>query len=429
MKKCMIVFAFLQCIPLMLFAGGQKETTPTKDSSVTIRYFDSVNDAEQKIRNDWTYENIRIFQERNPNIKIELTNTPNGDQYLNKLSTEMAANNVPDVFMTWTAGRFEPFVKAGRVQPLDDIIDNSSLKSVVNKGNCSATTFDGKIYAIPMELAGEVIYYNKALFKKYNVKLPETWEELLVAIKTFKANGTIPFALANKDPWPGTIFYMAMFDKLFGPDEYKKTCFQKQAVFNSEPYIETAKYLAELVKAGAFPDNFNSLEDTEGIALFRTGKAAMRYNGTWELPDHITALGDNLGIMNWVTMPSGKGKRNEGWLTVQNEAYAIGAASKHKAEAAKFLEFMLSPERQKVLAEAGFMTALNVPFDKTKLNPVVAEITAVLSSSPNPVLIWDVMLGQNIGKELNLATQAILGGADIKHTLDRLNKTAANEWK
>ncbi len=429
MKKFFLLSALACAVSLSLFAGAQKEGGAKQSGPVTIRYWDTVNDAEQKIRNDWVYENIRIFQERNPDIKIEFTNTPNGDQYLNKLSTEMAANNVPDLFMTWTAGRLEPFVSAGRIEPLNDIISGSRLKETVNLGNCSATTFNGKIYAIPMELAGEVLYYNKALFKKHNVKVPETWDEQLTAVRTFRAAGVFPFALANKDPWPGTIPYMAIFDKAHGPDAYKDAMFNKKAVFNTAPYLDAAGYLVQLVKAGAYPDNFNSLEYAEGIALFRTGKAAMRYNGTWELPDHISALGDDLGFMNWVSMPGGKGKRNEGWLTVQNNAYAVSSASKHKAEAARFLEFMLTQERQKVLAEAGFMTALSVPFDKSKLHPVAADITATLSSSPNPILIWDVMLGQNIGKELNLATQAILQGLDPKTALDRLNRVAQNEWK
>ena len=133
--------------------------------------------------------------------------------------------------------------------------------------------------------------------------------------------------------------------------------------------------------------------------------------------------------MNWVTMPGGKGKREEGWLTIQNVGMAIGAATAHKAEAAKFLEFFLSKDRMKILAEAGFMVALkNIPFDESKLHPVASGIAKALAASQNPILIWDVVLGQNIGKELNLATQAILGGADIQSTLDNLNRIAKSEW-
>jgi raffinose/stachyose/melibiose transport system substrate-binding protein len=429
MKRLWVLVLLAVITTVGAFATGQDDGGGG-GKTVTLKYWDIVNETETKLRYDWTYANIDLFQKANPNIKIEFTNTPNGDQYLNKLSTEMAANNVPDVFMTCTAGRLEPFVKAGRVYALDDIISrSSSLKEVVNPGNCSATTFDGKVYGIPIELAGEVIYYNKKVFRDAGLEPPTTWAELLNCVKVFRAKGIIPFSLSNKDPWPGTIPYMAIFDKLWGPAEYKKAVFQKKALFDGEPYVVAAQYLAELAKAGAFTDNFNSIEYGEASSHFRSGKAAMRYNGTWELPTNITALGDDLGIMNWVAMPNGKGKREEGWLTIQNNAFAIGAASPNKAAAAKFLEFVLSKERQKILAEGGFMIALrNIPFDKAKLHPAAAEVAKQLSSSPNPILIWDVMLGQNVGKELNLATQAILGGADIKSTLSTLNKVARAEW-
>lgn len=412
-------------------AKPEESSTAKAAEPATIRYWDTVNDADPNdYMNKWVKENIELFQQQNANIKIEFTNTSNGDQYLNKISTEMAANNVPDIFMCWVAGRLEPFVKAGRLLPMNDIIDNSaSLTEVINPGNLSTTTFDGKVYAVPTELAGEIVYYNKALFKKHNLEVPKTWDELLNCIKVFKDNGIVPLALANKDPWTGTIPYMAIFDRLNGPEEYKKTAFDKQLVFDSEAYSKSAEYLVQLVKAGAFIENFNSLDGNEGMTMFKNGKAAMKFNGTWEMPEYIKTLGDDLGVFNWVDMPDGKGSSADDWLLVQNRAYAIGSNTKVKDATAKFLEFMFSKERQKVLAEAGFIIASrNIPFDESKLHPAAAQVAKSLASAKNPILIWDVMLGQNIGKELNLATQAILGGADIKSTLDKLNKVAKAEW-
>ncbi len=428
MKRIMAIALGALFIAPALFAAGGKEA-PAQQKTVTIRYWDALNEQEQKFKSDWTRESIALYEAANPNIKIELTASSNGDQYLNKLSTAMAANDIPDLMFTWTAGRLEPFVKAGRLMALNDVIAKGPLAETINIGNTSATTFDGKIYAIPNELAGEVIYYNKALFAKAGLTPPKTWEELLVAVKKFRSMGISPFSLANRDPWPGTIPYMAIFDKLWGPEEYKKTVFNKQPVFDSAPYIKAADYLTQLVKAGAYPDNFNSLDYGEGVAMFGAGQAAMRYNGTWELPDHIAKLGADLGIMNWPLMPNGKGKADEGWLTLQNQAFAISATSTVKDETVKFLEFLFSKERQKVLAEGGWMIATkNIPFDQTKVNPAAAEVAKYLSSSANPILIWDVLLGQNLGKELNITTQAILQGADATKAFADLNKAAKAEW-
>ena len=406
------------------------EQTVKPAEQVTLRYWDTVNDADAtSFMTKWKLGNIELFQKENPNIKIEFTNTPNGDQYLNKISTELAANNAPDYFMTWVAGRLEPFVKANRLLPLNDIIDsNADLKAVINPANLDTTTFDGKVYALPTELAGEFVYYNKALFKKFNLEAPKTWDELLNCVKVLKENKITPFALANKDPWIGTVIYMGIFNRLNGAEEYKKTAFDKQAVFNTDPYTKSAEYLAQLVKAGAFTNNFNSLDGAEGTTMFKQGKAAMDYNGSWAMPDYVTALGADLGVFNWVDMPDGKGT-DDAWLMLPNGAYSIGADTKQKDASAKFMSFMFRQDRQKELAENGFIIAAkDIKFDESKLHPAAAFVAKSLSASKTPVLIWDVMLGNNIGKELNLATQAIFGGADIKKTLEKLNSAANAEW-
>lgn len=414
-------------------AAKPSESKPAEKpaETITLKYWDTIDETTGQYRPTWTKENIDLFQKANPNIKIEFTNTPNGDQYLNKISTEMAANNAPDVSMTWVAGRLEPFVKAGRLLPLNDIIEKSPvLKETVNPGNLSSTTFGEKVYAIPLELAGEVVYYNKALFKKASLEVPKTWDELMNCIKVFKQNNIIPIAMGNKDPWPGTIPYMAIFNALNGADEYKKTAFDKQAVFNTDPYIKAAEYFSQLVKAGAFEPNFNSNDYNAGQALFSSGKAAMRFNGTWEMSSYIKELKDDLGVTNWVDMPNGKTPGADNWLLVQNNAYCISANTKVKDAAVKFMEFMMSKERQKPLIESGFSGACrNIPIDESKLHPIAAQIVKSLANAKNAELIWDVMLGQNIGKELNLSTQAIMAGADAKQVLEKLNKAAQAEWK
>lgn len=424
--KRTITALVLVMVSAALFASGSGEQGQASGGVATIRFWDAAEVDTHMY--GWLNETVDIFNESEDSVYVEFTNTPNGDQYLNKLSTEMAANNVPDLFMTWTAGRLEPFVRAGRVHPLDDIIAASAtLADNVNPGNASAATFDGVVYAIPNELAGEVIYYNKAIFAEYGLSEPETWEDLVAIIETLRDAGIVPFALANKDPWPGTIPYMAIFDRVNGPEAYRPAVFDGQAVFNTEPFVKAAEYLVELVEMGAYPQNFNSLEGTEGVAMFDTGLAAMRYNGTWEMPGHIEALGDDLGVFTWPMMPERASET--GWPLLQNHAFAISSASDEKDAAATFLEYLFSDERQALLAESGYMIATrNVPFDESKLHPVAATIATALANTPNPILIWDVLLGQNIGKELNLATQAILGGADIHQVLDSLNRIAEVEW-
>ena len=107
------------------------------------------------------------------------------EQTKTKLPTLMAANNAPDLFMSWSAGYLEPYVKAGKVYSLQEALDsdpewkNQFLESVMEH-----VTYDGEIYAIPTVLSTQVAYYNKEIYDKFNLPIPKTHEEFIEGLKT-----------------------------------------------------------------------------------------------------------------------------------------------------------------------------------------------------------------------------------------------------
>ena len=141
--------------------------------------------------------------------------------------------------------------------------------------------FVGKVYALPNTLTAEVVFYNKAIFKKYGLAVPKTWNDLMAIVKTLKANGVLPFALGNNDPWPGTVPYMAIFDRLNGKDLYEKACLQNKSLWTDPAFTR---------------------------ALFEGAKAGMRFIGTWEVPGLYTKLGADLGFFSFPSIPGPEGK-------------------------------------------------------------------------------------------------------------------------
>ena len=64
------------------------------------------------------------------------------------------------------------------------------LAGVISTG----TAPDGRIYVLPTTLTGTAIFYNKDVFQKVGVSVPETWEQFIEVQKKIKAAGIIPFA-------------------------------------------------------------------------------------------------------------------------------------------------------------------------------------------------------------------------------------------
>jgi raffinose/stachyose/melibiose transport system substrate-binding protein len=424
--RCTAILLLVMAAALA-FAADSKKTQP-----VTITFWYQADAA--STTNPWVVWHASIlksFAEKHPEITVEPTVVASGDEYLNKISTAMAAGNTPDVFKTWLSGRLQPFVEAGRVQPLDDLINKSpDLQKVLNKPYLDTATFNGKVYAIPVSLTDEVIFYNKAIFKQCGLSVPKTWDDLLAVVKTLKANGFIPDALGNKSAWRGSMPYMAIFDRLNGPALYNDVVIQHKARWSDPAFVKAAQYLVAYRDAGAFAENFNALSSSEGQAMFTSRKAGMYFILTGELSTLGPALGADLGFFPFpaIPAPAGTGKMAGGLINKDN-GYAIGANSAHKEEAATFFKHIFSQGSQKTIAELGDLIAcVNIDYDKSKVHPIIPELMKSIASAAYPILPWDNPLGVSIGKEFNLTTQAILGGADPAAAFQKLQKVAAAEW-
>ena len=59
-------------------------------------------------------------------------------------------------------------------------------------------------------IAPSVIFYNTEIFNKLNLEVPATWEELDAVCASLKDAGYVPFALGNKNKWPGLLEYTCL---------------------------------------------------------------------------------------------------------------------------------------------------------------------------------------------------------------------------
>jgi multiple sugar transport system substrate-binding protein len=78
---------------------------------------------------------------------------------------------------------FDEFQAAGWFEPLDDYVKNHADPKWLNlndlpKTSTSYFTKDGKLYALPFTLLGGVLFYNEEVFKRNNLKPPETIENM-----------------------------------------------------------------------------------------------------------------------------------------------------------------------------------------------------------------------------------------------------------
>ncbi len=169
------VLVFTVVLLLVFLGASVSFASGGKESGGTVAFWYSANAANPTDPTVvWQQGNYDTFKAKYPGITVDRTVVSNGDEYLNKITTAMAAGTAPDIFQTWLSGRLEPFVTAGRVIPLDDIINGDPvMKDTITPAFLDTGTFNGKVYAIGSTLTAEVIFYNKAIFAKYGLSVPQ----------------------------------------------------------------------------------------------------------------------------------------------------------------------------------------------------------------------------------------------------------------
>ena len=206
--------------------------------------------------------------------------------------------------------------------------------------------------------ATSILYYNKALFDKHNVKVPTTWEEMMAAVKTFNDNGITPIALGNKAPWVAqSTIIGSIADRVTGTEWFKKAAAQDGAKFTDPEFIEALGYFKELVDNKAFQEGANSIDNTQAEQYFIQGNAAMMISGAWTLTNLAASSSEeqmkDIEVTTLPAIPGGKGEAN----TISGGAgggLALSSRTEGKAKelALELIYAVSGPEAQKRLPRA-----------------------------------------------------------------------------
>ncbi|MGN7357132.1 extracellular solute-binding protein [Paenibacillus sp. SAF-054] len=318
--------------------GSATETVKEKNVTITFQnIYPDPTDPKNKLMNKL----VKQYETEHPNIKIELDSL-NTDQQKLKLKTQAASKEVPDITVVNPAAQMQPFVEAKLLAPLNDMLDQNGLKATFQDGLLDWYSFDGSTYALPDGNNIAVVYYNKELFDQAGAKVPTTFEEMLETVKTLKSKGIQPMAIGEKDSWTGSFLFMNMLLRTNGGPGFLKDVLDKKKSFDDPAFKEAVDAFQNLVQAGAFQEGATSFDYNAGENLFKTGKAAMYFMGTWATGGiETSSVNGKVGVFKFPTI-NGKGNPDE-FMLAPGSAFAISADSEHLEETKAFLNwFMLN---------------------------------------------------------------------------------------
>lgn len=338
--------AALTCLgAAALLAAGAAQAQQT-----TLRVFS----GGQNQRPDLMRQLFDKYQAANPGVKIDIeTGGATSELQRQYLSTVLnAKDSAIDVFMIDVVNPAQYF-SSGWVEPLNAYVgEPAQAMAPYLPVYASANVVDGKIAALPAFADSMFMYYRKDLLAKHGIAEPKTWDELAAASKKIMAaegNPALQGLSIQGAPIEGAVctFLLPYWSqgKEFNDAAGKMTLDKAAATKGLQGWLG-------LVDQGVMKKNIAEVKTGDTVNEFKAGQVvfAINWGFAWDRfqGDKDSTVQGKVGVMPLPAVAGGKSATCiGGWQ------WAVSAFSKSKAEAAKLVRFMSSPDSAKFLAVQG----------------------------------------------------------------------------
>lgn len=426
-----VSFILSACSSLNLTSPNNDAPSPGAKGEpvlLTIRHT-QVKDTQKK-RLAMLQEVVKSTEAKVPGLSITLDGVEDKVNRFEKLRAEMAAGNPPEIFDLFGGTDTKDYVKANRLLDLTPILSELGLTNKFY--SFEEFTVDGKIYGIPMAGYVEGLYYNKKILSEHQIKLPQTWDELLDAAAKLKAQKITPFALAAKDSWVINMMSNTMWVRTAGPDSVEGFLDGRKHWTDPDVVDAFEKYNF-LVKKGYFQEGNLALSYAEQQNKFSSGEAAFMFDGSWAntplLDPEKSAIVNDVGFMSFPNMGGpGDGFINGGWSNAYGFSKKVTPAQLDAMK--EFIRQMYNESMQKrQLVEEGMPPAMKLQ-DTSNVNPLITQILDVFATSKGAFPAFDSRIQTKVREKLERGMQELVGGrtdpvtlmTDIQKQQDASNK-------
>ena len=323
MKKFLILPVLILLIPIFSACGSKNY-----DGKTIIRFSSWGSKTEYAILK----QIIEDYERQNTSVKIEFIHVP--ENYFRKLHLLYASKTEPDV--VFVNNTYAPlYIKSDLFEDLSELNDgNTFFKSATD-----CFTYNGKLFAVPRDVSGLVIYVNKDI-----IKSPEKIKSIY-DLKRYAKNATDKnrFGLNFESNPLFWIYYLEYFGGGILSDDSHKL------IFTSEESKKGLEFYSDLInKDGSIPYK-SQMSGMTSAQMFINGKIAMYLSGRWLVPKFRETVKFDWDI---IPFPYDNGEKN----LIDASGWAISKSSANKKEAIDFVKYLSSKEVSEIFTKSGLIT-------------------------------------------------------------------------
>jgi multiple sugar transport system substrate-binding protein len=278
---------------------------------------------------------VDAFNKSHTDIQVDLDMTPSGAAGTNaKLTNATRAGNAPDV-ATADYVSLPSFAIDGAFMDLTDRVDDAFRAKLVPQA-WDQVTFDGHVYAVPIDIEPQILFYRRDLFEQYGIAVPRTWPEFEQAARDLKAAAP---QIRLSTFFSSSAPHLAGLSMQAGGRWFSTEGGQWSLDFTDPGTLRVAGYWQRLVDEDLV--NVAPINSQQWQAGINNGTIATYINGAWAAAALMRSNPDGAGKWAAAPLPQWDPARPTVGVT-GGSLFGITKDSKHPDEAMEFLRWMVS---------------------------------------------------------------------------------------
>ncbi|MBD7910680.1 MULTISPECIES: ABC transporter substrate-binding protein [Clostridium] len=321
-----VIGLLICCIMGISLCACGKTSSKNQSEQVTIRFSWWGTES----RYDKTMEAVKLFEEKNPNIKVK-AEFGEWTGFKKKMNMKIAGNDEPDL-MQINYDWLENYSKDGKgfydLSKLSDTLKFDNFpKEVLAYG-----TKNNILNAIPISTNAKILYYNKNVSSGFIENRYDTWDALIASGS--KTNGdTYPLDLDSFNAWG---LCMAYVQEKTGRNFINE---DGSLGFTQGDIQELLLFYKKLVDNKVLPSTTRKDDNSS----FNSGKAGATISWSTDAQKMKSGTEKIKGDLFSGTFPASGGANPISYVK-PSMLYTISKNTEHPKEAAMLMDFMLNDE-------------------------------------------------------------------------------------
>ncbi|MCL2066422.1 MAG: extracellular solute-binding protein [Treponema sp.] len=294
-----------------------------------------------------------------PNVEIQFRPT-NPPDYNATLRLQLEGGTGPDLMYARSYATGQELFNAGYFGDCTDIL---GVRQNFTASNAAPWQMpDGRLFAVPFAAVSHAVYYNKTIFQREGLSVPQTWEDFLALCQTLASRGLTPLANGVADEWDILeTFFLGILPNYIGGAAERVKYETGEKRLNDADFTAAFQGMADI--AGYLPRGYESVTYNDSQALFNTQQAVMFMDGSWTIGVYSDAP------FEWglFAAPAPRGK-NTAVCFHPDMAITWNAGTRYPDECKDFLAWLATREGAATASAAlplGFFPMINAQIQLT----------------------------------------------------------------